>query len=113
MGRPWPITVDHLQQFAIHFHFKGLAPHTIQGRLLALAFFAKAHGCLDLAGDFCVKKMIEGWNKERGKQLDMRTPISPRFLAQLSQVWEDVCIDQYEVKLFRAATLGLLVSVNW
>ena len=65
MGMPWPITVDHLQQFAVRLHLKGLAPHTIQGRMSALAFYAKAMG----------------------------------------HVWEAVWIDQYEVKLFKAATL--------
>ena len=30
---------------------------------------------------------------------------TPRFLALLSHVWEAVCIEQYEVKLYRAAIL--------
>ena len=44
LGRLWPMTVDYLQHFGVYLHRKGLAPHTICGRMLALAFYAKARG---------------------------------------------------------------------
>ena len=59
----------------------------------------------DHHSDFQVRKMIEGWSNESGKQEDALTPMSPRFLVQLGHAWEAVCVDQYEVKLFKAATL--------
>ena len=105
MGRPWPITVDHLKQFGVHLHYKDLAPHTIQGRISALAFHVKAHGCLDLASDFRIRKIIEGWSRESSRHEVTHTSMSPRILVQLGQVWDVVCVDQYEIKLFRSATL--------
>ena len=44
----------------------------------ALAFYTKAHGYPDLANDFGVKKMIEGWSKEMGKSKDVCTLMTPQ-----------------------------------
>ena len=109
--RPWLITVDHLQQYGVYLHRKGLAPHTIQGRMSALTFYVKAQGFPDPASDFRVRIMTEGWSKERGSQEDRWTTMPRKILFQLGQVWEDICNDHYEVKLFKAAMLCALFRV--
>ena len=101
----WPIPVEYLQQFIVSLHRKGLAPSTIQGRLSALAFVAKVNGFKDFSSDFRIKKMLEGWNRERGPVYDTRTPMSPAMLQQLGEQWIKLCNDQYEAKLFKAAAM--------
>ena len=96
LGKPCPMMVHHWQHFGVYVHHKGLSSRTIQGKMSALAFYTKAQGCPDPASDFWIRKMIEGWNKERGHQEDRRTPMPPKILAELSQVWSAVCSDQYE-----------------
>ena len=72
----WPLPVVHLQQFKVYLHRKGIAPGTIQGKLLALAFHSKVNGFRDFLRDYRVKKMLESWSKERGRVQDSRAPIS-------------------------------------
>ena len=84
---------------------RGLAPGTIQGRLSVLAFYARINGYQDYSLDYCIKKMIEGWSKERGRVQDNRAPLSPAFLEFICKQWELLCRDEYEIVLFKAASL--------
>ena len=52
LGHDWPASDDHLEQFADHLHRKGLAPRSIQGRMSALAYYAKVEGCKGFSIDF-------------------------------------------------------------
>ena len=49
--------------------------------------------------------MIEGWFKERGRVQDTRAPISPVLLECICRQWEFLCRDEYEMVLFKAASL--------
>uniref|UniRef100_A0ABM5FIC5 Core-binding (CB) domain-containing protein n=1 Tax=Pogona vitticeps TaxID=103695 RepID=A0ABM5FIC5_9SAUR len=80
LEQSWPIPVDHLQQFIVSLHRQGLAPGTIQDKLSALAFQAKARGLPEFSDDFRIRKMIEGLAKERDRAKDSRAPISPKLL---------------------------------
>uniref|UniRef100_A0ABM5GF58 Uncharacterized protein isoform X1 n=1 Tax=Pogona vitticeps TaxID=103695 RepID=A0ABM5GF58_9SAUR len=106
----WPVPVDHLQQFIISLHRQGLAPGTIQGRLSALAFQAKARGFPDFSSDFRIRKMIEGLYKERGRAMDTRAPISLELLKGIGHQLGTICRDEYEVSLFRAAALVMFFA---
>ena len=97
--------MEHLQQFMVYLYKRGLAPSTIQGKLSAVAFQAKSNGYRDTTGDFRVRKMIEGWSKERGRTLDTRAPISPDILERMCTQWRTLCRDEYEISLFHAASL--------
>ena len=105
LDQVWPIPVEHLQQFIVVLHKKGLAPGTIQGKLAALGFHARAQGLKDNSGDFRIKKMLEGWLRERGRRKDGRTPISPGILEGLAKLWGEICRDDYEIALFHAAAV--------
>nr|XP_020646057.1 uncharacterized protein LOC110077393 [Pogona vitticeps] len=101
----WPASVEHLQQFSVALHRKGLASGTIQGKLAAVGFYAKANGFRDFSGDFRIRKMLEGWSREKGRIKDDRTPISPAILERLGELWGLVCRDDYEKALLQAAAL--------
>uniref|UniRef100_A0ABM5GIN9 Uncharacterized protein isoform X1 n=1 Tax=Pogona vitticeps TaxID=103695 RepID=A0ABM5GIN9_9SAUR len=101
----WPAPVAHIQQFIVDLHWKGLTPGTIRGKLAALSFYAKANGFRDSAGDFRIRKMLEGWSREGGQSQDDRAPISPAILGHLCDLWRLLCKDRYEESLFRAAAL--------
>lgn len=101
----WPAPVEHLQQFMIYLYRKGLAPSSMQGKLSALAFYAKCLGVQDNTADFRVRRMVEGYGRERTSQADTRTPISPEVLIRLDGRWAHICANEYEVSLFRAASL--------
>ena len=62
LDQKWPAPVEHIQQFIVALHRKGLAPGTIQCKLAALSFYAKANGFEDCSGDFRIRKMLEGWS---------------------------------------------------
>ncbi|XP_078240223.1 integrase/recombinase xerD homolog [Pogona vitticeps] len=101
----WPAPVEHIQQFVVELHWRGLTPGTIKGKLAALSFYAKANGIRDFSGDFRIRKMLEGWSRERGLRQDDRTPISPALLGQLCNLWGLLCRDRFEEVLIRAAAL--------
>ncbi|XP_078243486.1 integrase/recombinase xerD homolog [Pogona vitticeps] len=101
----WPAPVEHIQQFIVALHWKGLTPGTIKGKLAALGFYAKANGIRDLSGDFRIRKMLEGWSREMGGRQDDRTPMSPAILERLGDLWGTLCRDRYEEALFHAAAL--------
>uniref|UniRef100_A0ABM5GIP4 Uncharacterized protein isoform X2 n=1 Tax=Pogona vitticeps TaxID=103695 RepID=A0ABM5GIP4_9SAUR len=105
LGQAWPAPVEHMQQFIVDLHWRGLTPGTIKGKLAAMSFYARANGIRDTSNDFRIKKMIEGWSRERGKRTDDRTPISPALLSRLCDGWGRICTDRYEESLFRAAAL--------
>lgn len=52
----WLAPVDVLLQFGVELHYKCLTPHSVQGLVSTLAFYAKAHGWLDETGGFSVQK---------------------------------------------------------
>ena len=56
LGQPWPITVDCIQQYGVHLHQTGLASQSIQSKMLALAFYAKARDDQDPTKIFISKK---------------------------------------------------------
>ena len=101
----WPAPVEHLQQFIVHLNRKGLVPGSIQSRMSALAFHARIHGCKDYTSYFQFKKMVKGWNKERGWVKDARALISLALLEKNCQQWLIICRAEYEATLFRAASL--------
>ena len=90
----WPAPVEHLQQFIVHLNRKGLAPGTIQGRLSALAFYAKIYCYSDHSGDYRIRKMIEESPKERGRVQDNRVLISPPLLECICKKWVLLCRDE-------------------
>ena len=83
LGHDWPASDDNLMQFVVHLHRKGLSPRSIQGRMSALAFYAKMQGCKGFTIYFRLRKMIKGWSRERGVTGDTRTLISTAILAKL------------------------------
>ena len=58
----------------------------------ALEFYAKICGYQDYTLDFCIRRMLEGWFKEKVHALDSRVPISPAILKKLQQQWVGICI---------------------
>ncbi|XP_054831298.1 uncharacterized protein LOC129326975 [Eublepharis macularius] len=101
----WPIPAVHLMQFCVDRKGKGLAVKSIRSQLAALAFASRARGLSEATGDFRIRKMLEGWSREKGARKDDRLPISPSVLRGLNSVWEDVCHSSFEVLLFHAAAL--------
>ena len=75
------------------------------GIISVFPLFVKAQGFLDFSSHFCVRKMMEGWDKEHQKEPDKHSPISPLMLKQVSAAWLLVCRNAYEVSLFKATTL--------
>lgn len=101
----WPVPVEQLQQFMVGLYAKGLAPGSILGMLSALAYQAKMKGVVDNTGDFHIRKMIEGWKRERSHHQNDRAPITPDILICLGQEWDKICRDRHEALLFQAASL--------
>lgn len=87
------------------FALRGIGSRFATGEDSALAYHAKSRGYPDNTADYQIRKMIEGYRKERVPQPDARTPLTPDILEQLNQLWPHVCVDWHEVRLFRAATL--------
>ena len=96
---------EHLQQFAVFLHRRVLAPNSVQRKTLALVFQAKALGVHDSRGDFSIKKMIEGWNKEHVRVPDDRTSMTPDILVRFTRLWCTICQDDYKAALFHEVTL--------
>ncbi|XP_060089026.1 integrase/recombinase xerD homolog [Heteronotia binoei] len=101
----WPIPTAHIMQFSVYQKQKGLGLKTIRGQLAALAFISKAQGFVDSTADFRIRKMLEGWSRERGPRVDDRQPISPSVLKGLFGSWPAICSSTFEAALFHAASL--------
>ena len=113
----WPAPVEHLQQFIAFLSRKVLAPGSIQGRLSALSSYARVWGYQNHSSAYHIRKMIEGWSKEWGRVKDMREPISLELLKCICRQWEVICRDEYEITLFKVASLltflAPLKSARW
>ena len=101
----WPAPVEHLQQFIVFLNRKGLALGSIQSRMSALAFHDRIHGYKDFTSNFRIKKIIEGWSKERSHVRDSRAPISPAILEKNLAVTAYYMQAHIEDALFQVASL--------
>lgn len=73
------------------------------GRVLsALAFWFKLRGLPDQTKSFLVRQAVRGFRKGF-RVRDARRPVSFDLLLRLSSVLEAVCLDAFEVSLFRCA----------
>ena len=117
LEQAWPAPVEHLHEFMVYLYRKGLAPAAVQGKLSALAFYGKINGYRNFSGDYQIRKMLEGWSRERGRVGDTRAPISPPLLESICEHWALLCKDKYKIKLFHAASLiaffGALRISSW
>lgn len=66
----------------------------------------KIRGLPDPTRDFLVAKLVEGCRRDRPSR-DGRLPISVSILSSLLHALPHVCVNQFEVRLFRAAMLGV------
>ena len=101
----WPIPIDHLLEYCVSLHHKGLAVGTLRAKLAGLAFEAKINGFPDTTTDFRVRKMLEGWARSNPPVQDKRKPITPEMLLGLLRQWAKLCSSNYEQCLFHATAL--------
>ena len=101
----WPVPIDHLMEYCVFLHNKGLVTGTIKGKLAGLSFSAKLHGWSDTTADGRIRRMLEGWSRLAHREPDSRRPITPELLRGLRGQWNSICSSQYEQCLFHATAL--------
>ena len=105
LGDIWPIPIDHLLEYCVSLHRKGLAVRTIRAKMAGLSFEAKVNGFSDTTTDFRVRKMLEGWARSNPPVQDKRKPITPDMLLGLLRQWAKLRTSNYEQCLFHATAL--------
>lgn len=100
----WPAEVQRVVLFISWCFDRGLAPSTITTYIAGLNFCHKLHGGVDLHNTFMINKLLEGCARLKKKK-DVRLPISYNLLKKICGVLHQVCLDEFEVKIFKAAFL--------
>ena len=101
----WPIPIDHIMEYCVSLHRRGLATGTIRGKLAGLSFAAKVNGWPDSTSDVRIRRMLEGWARSTQVKGDDRKPITPDLLVGLNQQWMALCFSEFEQLLFHATAL--------
>lgn len=102
MAIQWPAAVSHVVYFISSLFEKGCSPATINSYCSGISFFHKINGLADPTNKFIVHKILEGCRRSR-TQTDSRAPISLELLTRICQTLSEICFNQYETFLFKAA----------
>jgi hypothetical protein len=100
-----PISVGIICSFIAFLSVKGFAWATVTTYMAAISFKHKIRGVGDPTNCFIIKKLMEGFRRDRGTQLDCRLPITINHLKKLLGVLPTICSSEFEALLFRAVFL--------
>lgn len=99
----WPVSLDTIMHFLVHWHHSGLVPATIAQKLAALSFTGKTEGFPDICVDFKICRTLQGWTRCHPRVEGRHRLISPKVLYQVLDVLPGICCMDFEVALFRAS----------
>lgn len=98
----WPAPLEHIIQFIASLSAEGKASGSIRTYISGLSYMYKIHGLTDITKAFIVTKLLEGAARQNPTH-DTRAPITFNILTTLLQALEKVCLNSYEICLFKAA----------
>lgn len=121
MHKVWPATVDQVVYFISYCHERNYSASSVTTFLSALSWMHKIKYMQDPTVVFVVKKMMEGYRRLRQSK-DIRAPITQGVLIKICQMLPNICYNEYEERLFRAAfslayfgllRVGEIVTTDW
>ncbi|XP_069490908.1 uncharacterized protein [Ambystoma mexicanum] len=92
-----------VERFVLWAHSQGQSRSWVTSHLAAVAFHSKLKGEGDPTREFSIRAAVKGWGKLEGCRKDVRKPINFEVLGKLLKELEGVCLDGFELGLFRAA----------
>lgn len=84
-------TVDQLIHYCVTIRSQRLAVQSIRGQLVVISFWLKSKGLLEYTGEFRIRKMVEGWNREFCSVVNDRQPTSSQMLSGLLRELVSIC----------------------
>ena len=100
----WPVPVPHLTLFIAYCFEQGYSPATVSSYMSGISFYHKISSLQDSTSNFVFKKLLEGFKRTR-KRRDVRAPITEGILQKICITLNQVCYNEYEYYLFKAAYL--------
>ncbi|XP_041424709.1 uncharacterized protein LOC121395381 isoform X1 [Xenopus laevis] len=92
-----------LVSFLMVLYREGKSRAGASNALAAISHFSIVKGRADITHDPLVRKIMKGWARVEGPRVDKREPIIECRLKMIMNSLEEVCSDQFECILFRAA----------
>ncbi|XP_012809048.2 uncharacterized protein LOC105945479 isoform X1 [Xenopus tropicalis] len=92
-----------LLSFLMVLYREGKSKAAASTALAAISHFSIAKGRPEITHDPLIRKIMKGWARMEGTRRDKREPIIEDRLEKILEVLAEVCSDQYECILFRAA----------
>lgn len=102
LGLTRPAPVKHIVYFISSCFEKGYSPATIHTYCSGISFYQRISSLPDPTNEFIVQKLLAGCRNSR-KQSEKRAPISCSLLTKICETLPEICINQYESLLFKAA----------
>jgi len=99
-----PVKLEHIMLFLAYCSYKGLAYSTITTYVSILNYVHKLSGFEEIAGNFVIKKMLQGLKKSTAKS-DLRLPITHSILKALVTSLEHLNFSYFLKSLLKAMYL--------
>ena len=99
----WPIPLNQICNFIAYLYQENLSHSTVKCYLAGISFYSRIYDFEDATQKFVVKKMMEGFRRQKAPGSDLRFPICKELLKKLVLVLPQVCKSKYEARLFQAA----------
>lgn len=99
-------------RYLMQLRSQGCSAAVARRRLSGVRFHLLMRGCEDVTGAFTIRQALKGWRKE-GVRPDSRRPISFELLGRLVEALASVCLDSFEVLLFKSSfTLAFFAALR-
>lgn len=102
LHQTWPPAVEQLAMFLSYLSLKGLSSKTADLYLTAISFQCKVSNVSDNTKHFLINKLAEGFRRQN-KTKRVRLPITYELLEGILTKLPVVCLNSFEVMLFKAA----------
>lgn len=99
----WPPNVQQITEYIAYMSLQQYAFQTINSHVSAISYVNKLNDLVDNTKKFVVKSMLEGIRKTKGRNNNLRQPVTVSMLQKLLSSLKSICRSQYECMLFSAA----------
>ncbi|XP_063967563.1 uncharacterized protein LOC135157047 [Lytechinus pictus] len=96
--------VEQVAQFIAYLSWNGYAGATISTYISGLAFTMQTLGWPDVTDAFVIRRLVDGCRRKNARR-DTRCPITLPILKSILNSLTHVCVNTYDLALFRAAFL--------
>ncbi len=102
LPRTYPVPLPDLAMFIAFLSSQGYSPATAATYVAAIGYVHKLNGWPDPTEKFIIRRILDGFSRKKGREPDVRRPITLDMLKRIAAALPHVCTSSYEARLFHA-----------